>query len=153
MRRWLLPIALLVAPPAWGQELGLAAVAADSADTDTLAAAAIELAASTGWRTAIYAELDDQRNNGQPIVGMSAVSSMPDTGVLVTYSPDQLSRLLTVFNQAAPAHDEGWRTILIFVENGEAFVVTGPRAGPIEGFNDRQFDQVIGAFRAHPRPE
>ncbi len=150
MRLWLWPLAMLAAPPAWGQDAESATVEASAADTAAIAAAAVELNTQWGMKTVAYGEFDDQRADGRSIVGFTAIGLRAETNALVRYPDEPTRAFMDLFQSAAEASHDGWRTILIVVDQGHASVVTGQRIGPIEGYNARLHAEVDRVFPGYP---
>ncbi len=150
MRRWLWLLALLAATPAWGQDAEPASVESSVVDTAAIAAAAEELNTQWGMKTVAYGEFDDQRADGRSSVGFTAIGLRTETNTLVRYPDEPTRAFMELFQSAAEASHDGWRTILIIVDQGHASVVTGQRIGPIEGYSARLHAEVDRVFPGYP---
>jgi hypothetical protein len=144
------PLSLLATTPACGQDAEPATVEASETDTAAIAAAAVELSTQWGMKTVAYGEFDDQRADGRSIVGFTAIGLRAETNTLVRYPEEPTRAFMGLFQSAAEASNDGWRTVLIIVDQGHASVVTGQRIGPIEGYNARLHAEVDRVFPGYP---
>jgi hypothetical protein len=152
VRHFLLLFALLIAAPVRAQD-GATATDAPTrqAALGDVVASATELASRTGWETVVYAEHDDQRPGGEPITSLAVLAVDPESGAITIASTGSTERLIDAFVAAAEASAGTLRTILIKIENGQSAVASGPRRGPIEGYNARLRAAAFPAFADEPQ--
>jgi hypothetical protein len=113
-------------------------------------AKAIAISKSRGLKLLVCAEIDDQRAGGEPIFRIDMVGQFHGKTWLLAYSGPDLEEIAGAISDDEKAHSkDGWRRIVIVVDQDVASVRHEPWPGPIETAQQRVVAEVDRTFPGH----